>query len=157
MNAVSDDSVKSSGVTYALLAGVSTYKIPSKNLDGVQYDIPHMRDMLINDCGYSSSRITSLQDGQATKSAIRLALIQMSSRVGTDDTVVFYFSGHGYVDPSGTGTSYLEPYDSNLDSVHYDISSSELKRWLMDPVQNFLLLLMPANPKVVKGRRRCLA
>ena len=127
---MSDDSVKSSGVTYALLAGVSTYKIPSNNLDGVQYDTPHMRDMLINDCGYSSSRITSLQDGQATKSAIRQALIQMSARAGKDDTVVFYFSGHGYVYPSGYGTSYLEPYDSELDSVYYDISSSELKQWL---------------------------
>ena len=128
--AVSDDTLKSSGVTYALLAGVSTYKNPSSDLDGVQYDTPHMRDMLINDCGYSSSRITSLQDGQATKSAIRQALIQMSSRAGKDDTVVFYFSGHGYVYPSGYGTSYLEPYDSELDSVYYDISSSELKQWL---------------------------
>jgi len=128
--AVSDDTPKSSGVSYAILAGVSTYKNPSSNLDGVQYDTPHMRDMLINDCGYSSSRITSLQDGQATKSAIRQALIQMSSRAGKDDTVVFYFSGHGYVYPSGYGTSYLEPYDSELDSVYYDISSSELKQWL---------------------------
>jgi uncharacterized caspase-like protein len=130
VTAVKGDTVKASGVTYALLIGVSTYKDPANNLDGVQYDVPHMRDMLINDCGYSSSRITTMEDSKATKSAIRAALIQMSSRAGKDDTVVFYFSGHGYVYPSYYGTSYLEPYDSAQDSVTYDISSSELKQWL---------------------------
>lgn len=89
------DMIKSSGVRYALLVGVSTYQDPSNNLEGVQYDVPHMRDMLINDCGYSSSHITTLQDSQATKSAIRAALLQMSSQIGKDDTFVFYFSGHG--------------------------------------------------------------
>ena len=140
--AVNGESVKSSGVTYALLVGVSTYKDPSNNLEGVQYDVPHMRDMLINDCGYSSSRITTLQDSKATKGAIRSALIQMSSRAGKDDTLVFYFSGHGYVYPSYYGTSYLEPYDSAQDSVSYDISSSELKQWLdVIPCRNVLVII----------------
>ena len=140
--AVNDDTVKSSGLTYALLVGVSTYKDPSYNLDGVQYDTPNMKDMLINDCGYSSSRITTLDDSQATKSAIRSALIQMSSRVGRDDTVVFYFSGHGFVYPSYGGTSYIEPYDSAKNSFNYDISSSELKEWL-DGIQcrNVLVII----------------
>jgi hypothetical protein len=140
--AVNGDTVKASGVTYALLVGVSTYKDPANNLDGVQYDVPHMRDMLISDCGYSSSRITTLEDSKATKSAIRSALIQMSSRAGKDDTVVFYFSGHGYVYPSYYGTSYLEPYDSAQDSVTYDISSSELKQWLDGlPCANVLVVI----------------
>ena len=109
---------------------MSTYQDPSNNLEGVQYDVPHMRDMLINDCGYSSSHITTLQDSQATKSAIRSALLQMSAQTGKDDTFVFYFSGHGYVYPSYSGTSYIEPYDSQVNSLNYDISSSELKQWL---------------------------
>ena len=47
---------------------------------------------------YYPERITSLQDGQATKSAIRQALIQIERQAGKkQDTVVFYFSGHGYV------------------------------------------------------------
>ena len=128
--ALDRDLIKSSGVSYALLVGVSTYKDPSNNLNGVQFDTPHMSDMLISDCGYSPSRITSLEDSQATKSAIRSALIQMSSRAGTDDIVVFYFSGHGMVYPSYYGTSYIQPYDSATDSLDYDISSSELKEWL---------------------------
>ena len=91
--AVSGDAVKSPGVSYAILVGVSTYKDPSYNLVGVEYDVPHMKDMLINDCGYSTSRITTIEDSKATKSAIRAALLQMSSRAGKDDTVVFYNSG----------------------------------------------------------------
>jgi len=130
LNPVHEDAVKSTGVNYALLVGVSTYRDPSNNLDGVQYDVPHMKDMLISDCGYSASRITTLDDSKATKSAIRAALLQMSTRVGKDDTLVFYFSGHGYVYPSYTGTSYLEPYDTESDTVTNDISSSELKQWL---------------------------
>jgi hypothetical protein len=128
--AVNNDTLKSSPVSYALLVGVSTYRDASNNLDGVQYDTPNMRDMLINDCGYSSSRITTLDNSGATKNAIRTALLQMSSRAGKDDTFVFYFSGHGYVYPSYTGASYLEPYDTESNSVNYDISSSELKQWL---------------------------
>jgi len=125
------DTVKSSGNSYAILAGISTYMDPSiDKLEGVKYDTPHMRDMLVGDCGYSASRITTLQDSQATKSAIRSALLQMSYRVSQDDTVVFYFSGHGYVYPAGYGTSYIEPYDSNPSYVDYDISTSELKSWL---------------------------
>ena len=156
--AVDDNSVKASGVTYALLAGVSTYKDPSNNLEGVQYDVPNMRDMLINDCGYSSSRITTLEDSQATKSAIRSALIQMSSRAGPDDTVVFYFSGHGYVYPSGYGTSYLEPYDSAPDSVNFDISSAELKQWLDGiPCRNLLVIIDACEAEgMLKGGTKAL-
>ena len=142
--AVSGDAVKSPGVSYAILVGVSTYKDPSYNLVGVEYDVPHMKDMLINDCGYSTSRITTIEDSKATKSAIRAALLQMSSRAGKDDTVVFYFSGHGYVYPSYTGTSYIELYDSESDSVTNDISSSELKQWL-DGVQcSHILVIIDA-------------
>ncbi|MCU0630630.1 MAG: PEGA domain-containing protein [Methanoregulaceae archaeon] len=128
--AVNNDAVKSGGVSYALLVGVSTYSDPSNNLDGVQYDAPHMKEMLINDCGYSASRITTLEDAKATKSAIRTALLQAASRAGKDDTFVFYFSGHGYTYPSYIGTAYIEPYDTDSDSVTNDISSTELKQWL---------------------------
>ncbi len=125
------DIIKSAGNNYALLVGLSSYMDPSiDQLEGVKYDTPHMSDMLINDCGYSSSRITTLTNSQATKSAIRSALLLMSSRAGPDDTVVFYFSGHGYVYPEGYGTSYVEPYDSNPSYVDNDISTSELKSWL---------------------------
>ena len=132
---VGQDTAKSSGVQYALLVGLSTYQDPSNNLEGVQYDVPHMRDMLINDCGYSASRITTLQDSQATKSAIRSALLQMSSRAGKDDTFVFYFSGHGYVYPSYSGTSYIEPYDSRggfLKLRHFKFRTETMAGW--DPV-----------------------
>jgi uncharacterized caspase-like protein len=127
---VHNDTVKSGGVSYALLVGVSTYLDPKNNLEGVQYDAPHMKEMLINDCGYSASRITTIEDSKATKNAIRVALLQAASRVGKDDTFVFYFSGHGYTYPSYTGTAYLEPYDTESDSVTNDISSTELKQWL---------------------------
>ena len=119
--AADQDFAKSSGVGYALLVGVSMYKDPSDYLAGVQYDAPHVSDMLINDCGYSSSRITTLTDNQATKVAIRSALTGISSQAGPDDTFVFYFSGHG---KQSGATSALLPYD--LDSI----SSSELKQWL---------------------------
>ncbi|MCX6698412.1 MAG: PEGA domain-containing protein [Methanomicrobiales archaeon] len=137
------DTVKSSGNSYAILAGVSTYMDPSiDKLEGVKYDTPHMRDMLIDDCGFSSSRITTLQDSQATKSAIRSALLQMSSRVGLDDTVVFYFSGHGHVYPAGYGTSYIKPYDASTVYIDYDISTSELKSWLDGiPCRNVLVII----------------
>ncbi|MCX6698413.1 MAG: PEGA domain-containing protein, partial [Methanomicrobiales archaeon] len=136
------DSIKSSGVGYAVLVGISTYKDPSDNLDGVQYDTPHMGDVLINECGYSPTRITTLTDSQATKNAIRSALIQMSSQVGPDDTFVFYFSGHGNVYPSYGGTSYIKLFDSEPNSIKNDISSPELKQWLDGvPCRNVLVII----------------
>jgi hypothetical protein len=117
----------SSGVKYALLVGISKYKVSSNNIDGVQYDTPHMKDMLINDCEYSSSRITTLTDSRATKSAIKSALSQMSSKATSDDTFVFYFSGQGF---SSSQETYIGPYDTKSTSYSNDISSSELKQLL---------------------------
>ena len=147
--AADQESGKSPGVTHALLVGVSWYTNPSDNLVGVQYDTPHMSDMLISDCGYSSTRITTLTDNQATKSAIQSAIIQMGSRLGPDDTFIFYFSGHGV--QSGSASA-LVPYD--LDSI----SSSELKQWLDGiPCRNILIIIDACEAEgIMKGGRKAL-
>jgi DNA-binding beta-propeller fold protein YncE len=123
------DPVRSPGEGYALIIGISNYQDPSfPQLGGPAYDVQHMEEMLINDCGYSSSRIVTLKDSQATKNAIHSAITQMSSRLGTEDTFVFHFSGHGYGLDNGQST--LVPYDADPSYYYNDILSSDLKQWL---------------------------
>ena len=128
-----NETAKASGNSYALLIGISSYQDSSNNLEGVQYDTVNMNSALNGECGYAQTRITQVRDNQATKSGIKSALLQMSSKMSYDDTFVFYYSGHGFVYPSGSGMAYIEAYDSAAESVDYDISSSELKQ-LLDAV-----------------------
>jgi len=117
--AADQDTIKASGNNYALLVGLSKYQNPHNDLLMVSLTTGDVMISLIRDCDYSASRITVLTNEQATESGIMSALGQMSARVGPDDTVVFYYGGHGGI--NADGSTYLYPYDGQ------EITAPELK------------------------------
>jgi len=70
---------------------------------------------------WGSNHVQLLTNSQATRSAILSAIDWLASKAGTDDTVLFFFSG-----ASSPITEYLYTYDSLITSLSNDISFSEL-------------------------------
>jgi hypothetical protein len=89
---------------HALLIGVGNYAQLS------HWDVPMtaadaravaaaLRDPAL--CGYPAEQVTLLTGRAATRDGILAALDALAARVGTDDTVILFFSGHGHYDDRG--------------------------------------------------------
>jgi hypothetical protein len=65
-------------------------------------------------CGLDPSRVRKLVDGAATLAAIRAELALMATEVTADETVIIYFSGHGYRSSTPDEMSALVPFDAEL-------------------------------------------
>lgn len=73
---------------------------------------------------FGSDHIMFLTDAAAKKANIRDTILNwLDPREDADDTVLFFFSGHG-------SPEYLAPYDALPTSWANDIHSTELSSWL---------------------------
>lgn len=79
----------------ALLIGVSHYAAGIGPLEGPQYDVESLRNVLATTWGFPQSGITTLVNGAATRDAILAAMDSLASRVQSGDSVFIFFSGHG--------------------------------------------------------------
>ena len=78
----------------ALLVGVNQYPQPA--LTGCLMDVELQRELLIHRFGFQSSDILCLTNEQATRESIESAFLEHLVKVtGSDDVVVFHFSGYG--------------------------------------------------------------
>ncbi len=115
------------GVRY-LLVGISRYEDP--RIEALQYsvnDVTYIRQVL-NLSGYDKSTVTILTDHDATWMNLRKALFAAS---GPQDTLVFYFSGHGYHRLVGQRFhQMIALYDSAPDNPGSCLFEDELFLWL---------------------------
>ena len=108
------------GRSFALLVGVNRYaNAPANNLRYAVNDVKALRDVLIRSYGFPAENVFVLTDEQATREKIREALNDLtdSKRVGKDDRILIYFSGHGQTVTlsSGGETGFLIPNDAQID------------------------------------------
>ena len=96
---------------FALLIGAQDYKGLSK-LDFPADDVADFRDALVDHLSFPSENITCLTDRSDSKpefSNIYQQLAELKERkVGPDDLLFFFFSGHGMTDEKGH-TDFLLP------------------------------------------------
>ncbi|MBI4871936.1 MAG: caspase family protein [Candidatus Riflebacteria bacterium] len=81
----------------ALLIGISRYEDPRLRLQYAHRDAQELGKVLERS-GYETS---VLVDEQATRAQIYLAVAALRGRCQPDDTVLFFFSGHGMACPGG--------------------------------------------------------
>jgi hypothetical protein len=122
----------------ALLVGVGDYQSPNiSKLTGPPNDIARLKSLLTEKFEFPEENIQTLVSAQATRQAILDALCKhLVARARPDDTVVFYYSGHGSRvadrDPKDESDGYdetLVPYDARL-SGSADIRDDEVKELL---------------------------
>jgi hypothetical protein len=97
---------------YALIVGVGSYaNRPQNNVADTTVDANTLAEVLADPrhCGYPRQQVTLLQDYTATRDDILRALDELAQRVTMDDTVFFFFSGHGN---SHGGHYYLPVHDT---------------------------------------------
>lgn len=85
---------------HALLIGISRYAHANDrvlpNLDSAANDARAMHDYLINDLGWQRQNVKLLTDEDATLMNVKVALGDWLALVDEDDTLVFFWAGHGY-------------------------------------------------------------
>jgi uncharacterized caspase-like protein len=97
----------------ALVIGINYTQSRSSTLHFAESDAAAMADTL-KEADYS---VVTLLGEAATRRAIIEALRSQSSHAGSDGLLLFYFAGHGEVDPSDSDTAYLMPADADPDAL----------------------------------------
>jgi hypothetical protein len=101
---------------HALVVGVGTYaKLPRWNVPKTAADARAVAEVLKNPqfCGYPEGQITLLTDDKATRQGMIDALDKLAQTVGEQDTLFFFFSGHG--DHDAQKRYYLTTHDTTLE------------------------------------------
>jgi hypothetical protein len=106
---------------YALLVGINDYLFPKiKPLKGCHNDVGLMYETLQSRFSVPDENIKTLCSTQATKAAIVETFQTHFAQANDEDTVVFYFSGHGSQEPAAAEFWHIDP-DKQLETlVCYD-------------------------------------
>ena len=116
---------------YALLVGINDYPNDISPLRYCVADVVAFRDALVNVAGFEKDNVylmTDQMDGQMQPTNINIVkrLDILSQRIKADDTLVFYFSGHGIVND---GSSFLLAVNSDTSTQNtLELSAVPLDR-----------------------------
>lgn len=108
-------SERDQGRRWAVVVGVNRYLDPS--IPSLRYSVADARRLAatLDGCGYESKRVLVVADDQTQEHLrplginLRLQIAQWLKHPEPGDTVVVFFSGHGFLDAAGQG--YLAPSD----------------------------------------------
>ncbi len=130
---------------YALIVGIADYLRVNKLPGTILKDARDIYDILQSPvhCGYSKNRMKLLLNEKASSDGIRLGLRWLAESVGTGDTALFYFSGHGgRVETGHEKGNYLIPYDADPKNLEETaISDKELSDLLKNIKSQRLLVI----------------
>jgi hypothetical protein len=107
-------------VIYALLAGINDYQGRVNSLSGCADDIRGFQDFLEGRVDKEHLRILPLINQDATRENIINGFTRHLTSAGQDDVAIFYFSGHGSLEPVEERYWYLEPTGYNQTIVCAD-------------------------------------
>jgi hypothetical protein len=131
--------------SHALIVGIDRYsKLPaSVQLSYAKKDAIALKEVLVSSYGFPEANVRLLLDDQATLAGIRDAMADFADtkKVGQDDRILVYFSGHGQtVQTVGGGEmGYLIPSDANVDLNDPSNSAAYLRSCLpMQEVWQYL-------------------
>ncbi len=131
------DFEKGDGKKYALIYGINNYSNISPSLRYAVNDAQAMESSF-KDYGYE---VTLRTESSATKSNISNDIANSVLKIEKEDTLLFYFSGHGHRESE---ISYIVPYDAIFDQLTTkisEISEVELFEWLKEIKTDKVLLV----------------
>ncbi len=82
---------------WALIVAIKDYPPAGEanDLAGCDIDGQKMKALLTEAFGFPEDHVTTVLDLNATRANIEKALLDLAAKAGPDDSVVFYYSGHG--------------------------------------------------------------
>lgn len=133
---------------WALLIGVEKYRIASQ-LQFTVNDVRQLGQTLVQYGGYSRSQMLELTDDgdseemKPLKASLESALPLFLKKPGENDSIIVYFSGHGFKDKDGK--LYLAPLDCDpADPVATGVSAEWFRGHLEACPASFKLLVLDA-------------
>ena len=90
------DAAEPPGARRALLVAINDYGDPRNNLPSCVADAREFAALLEDSFDFEGDQIRVLLDGEATSAAVDGGLEWLLDGVGSDDRVVFFYSGHGF-------------------------------------------------------------
>lgn len=105
------------GKQYILLIAINKYKEwnPLKNPVA---DAKQLKNIFLEN--YYVDEIIELYDDEATKSGILKTFKGLQDKINSDDSLLIYYAGHGYLDNEITKNAYWIPSDGGLDNFSQD-------------------------------------
>jgi metacaspase-1 len=132
----------------ALLVGVANYARAPRLPETVLNDARDLAGVLQSPdrCGYLDANVELLLDEHATADRLRRGLHALAAAARPDDTVVVYFSGHGFREEDGSHPeAYLLPIDYDpRDLARTALSATELSGLLAAIRSSRLVVLLDA-------------
>ena len=116
----------STGKNYFLGIGIEHYNKGWDQLYNATKDVLDVSTLLSNKFGFEKTNIILLLDAAATRKNIIDTLRYYLTKVGPNDNVIIYLSGHGNLDPIADGDYYFIPQESGPGDVSSAVSSSDI-------------------------------
>jgi hypothetical protein len=134
--------------TRALLIGVSRYQSSvMPDLRGPANDLTAM-DALVR--GIGASDVTTLRDGQVTRTSVESALQSIGLRAREGDWILLYYSGHGAQAAAQARSAADGNFDQFLPLPGFDPARQDPERFIVDKdFYAWLKLYVPAEARVL--------
>ncbi len=128
------------GINNVLAIGINNY-LHLPKLHNATRDINDITAALIERYDFKKENITFLIDEQATRSNIINTLYRLTNpaQLGTNDSLIIYFSGHGYLDDNGDG--YWIPVDADVDDNASYIPNFDIRNQIKNMKCRHVLLV----------------
>lgn len=105
--------------------GISKY-VELPNLTNAVKDVKDVINVLTEDYGVSRLNTVTLFDENANRENLIHQLDQLAEKVGSDDSLLIYFAGHGYLNTT-TDMGYWIPYDAKKGRTSLYIGNSTIR------------------------------
>jgi hypothetical protein len=108
------------GQIYGIFAGISDYEGEDSDLPLTDQDALRARDAVLEGAGMSPDNAYTLLNSDATIGNFSNAMNEIGSRIGPDDTLVIFYSGHGGQHDRPDGPNATDPDGKDESIVLYD-------------------------------------
>ncbi|HKP86384.1 MAG TPA: caspase family protein [Blastocatellia bacterium] len=107
------------GKKYALIIGVSAFRISGYNLKYADADARAIQKFLLSPAGgrFPQDNIMMLTNEQATLARVKEALTTFAAQPGPDDLLLIFFASHGDAPPSAPQDYYYLTHDSDFERL----------------------------------------
>jgi hypothetical protein len=121
-----DDYDPAEGKNYLLVIGINKYEYWPQLYNAVK-DANDVAKILVGMYNYEFSDITLLTDELATRSNLYSHLRDYVSKIGPNDNLMIYYSGHGYFDQT-LNEGYWVPSDARINETGDYLSNSDISK-----------------------------
>lgn len=108
------------GQIYGIFTGISDYPGEDSDLPLTDQDALRARDAILEGAGMNPDNAYTLLNGDATLGNFTSAMNEIGSRIGPDDTLVIFYSGHGGQHDRSDGPNSTDPDGKDESIVLYD-------------------------------------